>query len=569
MKKLNLLNLNMFTIIILIMNQQGLQQLCMLLNNGSINEEIFHLEYSRIFLQNVEQNIVRLPNGTSIGMPIIEKTIYINNTDTQRQIFPLELTNTDYIGRIISLLSPGLMIFIDFIRQSIPELGRNYVSGKDTYYYLKWLSENKHHWGIGIDHNQLTNILSYLSSNRNSHAHANELVQHYEKGVFYINSKENVEACFDTSLALLGILGQTIRNDSIIFSQRNIASLKEQYLAHQIWKKERMEKLNMTDGIQQIEASMQYIKEDNSSPRDNIYSNTKSPLRIGIENRTLKQKIIQQHTAYICSLAIYGNTLFSTSRNEYIIKAFNLSTNSYYPVLTGHAADINCLYIVGDYLYSGSNDYIIKKWHIPTMKHIANLSGHRGYINALTSSDRYLFSASDDTFIRVWDLNNNGAIGMNINGHRNKVFCLVVSGNYLFSGGGDQKILVTDTNNFFQIAAVYTEYDVYSITAKKNIIFSGHYDGTIRVWRFDEKNKNLLMLEQIFAHTTTVMSLVITNELLFSGSRDDKIGIWNVDNGKPVSNPILVNSKRINVLLANGNRLFSGSYDNTVRIWEP
>lgn len=538
------------------MNQPGLLHLCALLNNGSINEERFHLEYSRLFpQQNLEFTNVRLPNGTNISMPIIEKNVFLNNTETQKYFFPLELTNIDYIGRIINMVSPGLMIFIDFIRESIPELGRNYVSGKDTYYYLKWLSENQRYWCIGMDQNLLTNILSYLSSNRNSHAHLNDVVQHYEKGVFLIDSKENVEACFDTSLTLLGILGQTIRNDSIIFTQRNIASLKEQFMAHQLWKEERMKKLNINE-------------QTNEETQYNVV-NVKSPLRNAIENRSLKQKIIQQHSAYICALGIYGNILFSTSRNEYVIKVFNLSTNKYYPVLTGHTADINFLYITGEYLYSGSNDYIIKKWHIPSMRHVANLVGHTGYINSIVSSEKNLFSASDDTFIRIWDLNTNIQLSVNINSHRHRVLCLTISGNFLFSGGSDKKIIITDINNFLQIANVHTDYDIYTLVAKKNIIYSGHYDGAIRVWKFNDVNKNLVLLEQIFGHTATVMSLVISNELLFSGSRDDKIGIWNVDNGMPISNPILVNSKKINVLLSNGNKLFSGSYDNTVRIWEP
>ncbi|KDP33701.1 hypothetical protein JCGZ_07272 [Jatropha curcas] len=72
--------------------------------------------------------------------------------------------------------------------------------------------------------------------------------------------------------------------------------------------------------------------------------------------------------------------------------------------------------------------------------------------------------------------------------------------------------------------------EVLSITCSKDKIFSGHSDGTIKVWT--GRGSILHLIQELREHTKAVTSLVVlqSGERLYSGSLDRTARIWSIGN---------------------------------------
>ncbi|XP_073000481.1 putative E3 ubiquitin-protein ligase LIN [Typha latifolia] len=71
--------------------------------------------------------------------------------------------------------------------------------------------------------------------------------------------------------------------------------------------------------------------------------------------------------------------------------------------------------------------------------------------------------------------------------------------------------------------------EVLSIIYFKNLIFSGHSDGTIKVW---EGSENLLhLVHEAREHSKAVTNLVMLQGKLYSGSLDKSIRVWSLRDG--------------------------------------
>jgi WD40 repeat protein len=72
-------------------------------------------------------------------------------------------------------------------------------------------------------------------------------------------------------------------------------------------------------------------------------------------------KTVKEHTDYVCSLAHYGNKLYSGGMDR-IIKVYNLDTMECEQTLEGHTQNVSALVASSTTLYSGSWDKTIKIW---------------------------------------------------------------------------------------------------------------------------------------------------------------------------------------------------------------
>ncbi|KAL7093605.1 hypothetical protein ACP275_11G049800 [Erythranthe tilingii] len=70
--------------------------------------------------------------------------------------------------------------------------------------------------------------------------------------------------------------------------------------------------------------------------------------------------------------------------------------------------------------------------------------------------------------------------------------------------------------------------EVLTVTCFKGKIFSGHSDGTIKVWR--SGNSELNLIQEIHEHTKHVTSLAVvhSSEKLYSGSLDKTVRVWTI-----------------------------------------
>jgi WD40 repeat protein len=162
-----------------------------------------------------------------------------------------------------------------------------------------------------------------------------------------------------------------------------------------------------------------------------------------------------------------------------------------------------------------------------TGKTLKILREHKGTIFALAIlPDETLVSGGEDCRIILWNISNGNKI-FQLEGHSDMISCLLV--------------LKNDTNN---------------------LIASGSYDRSVRIWQTDKPNEPLQIL---IGHENEVLSLVnLSDGNLASGSKDKTIRIWNITSGETIK--ILNCNHPISSLASlKENQIISSSY---VTIWD-
>ncbi|KAH7329457.1 WD domain-containing protein [Stachybotrys elegans] len=95
-----------------------------------------------------------------------------------------------------------------------------------------------------------------------------------------------------------------------------------------------------------------------------------------------------------------------------------------------------------------------------------------------------------------------------------------------------------------------------------NILATGSYDTTIRIWNIDTGN----CIRVLRGHTNPVRALQFDGSKLISGSFDKTIKIWNLETGECVST-LQGHTDGVVSVHFDGLTLASGSIDQTVKIW--
>ena len=124
---------------------------------------------------------------------IIQNSIYVrvNNLDGYTLLFPFELSNLDYIRRILEFLRDGLFRFVDIaikhntvMRNEYEKIKREGKDIDDIYYILRCLKDSHESWArdIGYSPQDIFPSLNFLFNLRNSFAHQNKEVNHIQKG---------------------------------------------------------------------------------------------------------------------------------------------------------------------------------------------------------------------------------------------------------------------------------------------------------------------------------------------------------------------------------------------------
>lgn len=119
---------------------------------------------------------------------------------------------------------------------------------------------------------------------------------------------------------------------------------------------------------------------------------------------------------------------------------------------------------------------------------VATFDGHNAAVNAVTLKDNVLVSGSGDRTICIWSLQT-GKILHKVNTHQRGIACLQYNGRFIVSGSTDESVRIYDIDQEMEIACLKGHTDlVRSVRAvsdnSRNVrtIFSGSYDGSIRIW---------------------------------------------------------------------------------------
>jgi WD40 repeat protein len=183
------------------------------------------------------------------------------------------------------------------------------------------------------------------------------------------------------------------------------------------------------------------------------------------------------------ALIAYQNTLivgsdFQGSNGIIHIDAVSKATIK---TFIGHSGGVNCFFVQGPFLFSGSNDRSIIQYNIVDGTIVRRFAGHTGYVLGITVSNdgKYLYSGGDDRTIRQFDTSTGALLRTLENTHTEKVTSLAVTDRYLYSSGLDSLAKEWDLTNFAlqKTFSGHTE-GIWALAVQNNHIYTASDDNT-------------------------------------------------------------------------------------------
>lgn len=276
----------------------------------------------------------------------------------------------------------------------------------------------------------------------------------------------------------------------------------------------------------------------------------------------------------------------------------------------GHGSNVvTCLQHDDEKIITGVDDKLINIYSTQTGKLIKVLKGHDGGVWALKYTGNTLVSGSTDRTVRVWNIET-GQCTHVFRGHTSTVRCLDIlhpvkigkndNGEdimfpevpLLVTGSRDHNLHVwklplvneeetsedhiieqqtydsNEVGNPFLVAVLlgHTQ-SVRSVSGYGNIIVSGSYDTTVRVWDLLD---NGACKHVLTGHSDRIYSTALNFETkrCYSGSMDSSINIWDIEKGK-LLHTLEGHSSLVGLLELSDEYLVSAAADSTLRIWNP
>ena len=216
--------------------EQQLRDFCLQFSTGSMTIETFTQKYDELYHSNDEKH-TKLASEEINNLTIPPLIYKINNDESYKIQFPIEMRNKHYIMDLLDILTESLFPFVDLLRKNyyIEE-----IKGNDIYYILKFLKQNFNIWttllSIFIDKEKINICIDNLLNLRNSINHQNPDVMHNINGFMKTISTKNIEQSFQDSIYLL----QSIKNNcNIDFAIYNLEQLVNLFNVHYTLKKKR------------------------------------------------------------------------------------------------------------------------------------------------------------------------------------------------------------------------------------------------------------------------------------------------------------------------------------------
>ncbi|ODV82219.1 F box protein, for ubiquitin dependent degradation [Suhomyces tanzawaensis NRRL Y-17324] len=290
-----------------------------------------------------------------------------------------------------------------------------------------------------------------------------------------------------------------------------------------------------------------------------------------IYNRWMKPSYIPKRISVKCpsskvvTCLQHDDEKIITGIDDKPINIYSSKTGKLLKVLEGHEGGVWALKYTGNTLVTGSTDRTIRLWNIATGKCTHIFRGHTSTIRCLDiihptviGKDEngvditfpefpLLITGSRDHNIHVWKLPLSD--GEEANDDDAPFDCNEVDNPYLIA-----------------ILSGHTQA-VRTITGYGNIIISGSYDSTVRVWDLLNNGTCKHVLSE---HSDKVYSIAMDFEskLCYSASMDHTINVWNFEHGKLV-NTLEGHTSLVGLVELVDGVLVSGAADTSLRIWDP
>ena len=265
---------------------------------------------------------------------------------------------------------------------------------------------------------------------------------------------------------------------------------------------------------------------------------------------------------------------------------------------------ITCLQFDAEKIAAGSNVNHILLYETSTGKLLRTLRGHTGGVWAMKFYGNVLASGSTDRTVRIWNIRT-GKCTHVFKGHTSTVRCLEIiepqqtgtddmgrpivfpASPLLITGSRDATLYVwrlpmgddspendgdapleldASTNPYLVTILKGHTASVRAVTGHANILVSGSYDSTARVW--DLRTGECLHVLQ--GQHDRIYSCVLDGprNRCYTGSANNTVRVWDLRTGETVH---ILEGHQILVGLITSSRkcLVSAAADSTVRIWDP
>ena len=252
-----------------------------------------------------------------------------------------------------------------------------------------------------------------------------------------------------------------------------------------------------------------------------------------------------------------------TGVDDKYILIYSTHTGELMKVLEGHEGGVWAMKYYGNTLVTGSTDRSVRIWNMATGKCTHVFRGHTSTIRCLdiiTPSVIGKDSHGQDIVFPEHPLLVTGSRDHNIHVWRLPILPEDAVDEVTFDSG--------DSENPYLIAVLtgHTQ-SVRSLSGYGNIIISGSYDSTVRVWDLLDNGRCKHILQ---GHQDRVYSTAIDydRKVCFSGSMDSTINIWNFETGELLK-VLEGHSSLVGLLALVDGVLVSAAADASLRIWDP
>ncbi|XP_070570769.1 NACHT domain- and WD repeat-containing protein 1-like isoform X2 [Ptychodera flava] len=227
-------------------------------------------------------------------------------------------------------------------------------------------------------------------------------------------------------------------------------------------------------------------------------------------------------------------------------------------------------------LYTVTDKNQLKIWEILHNKcKVSVPTSHQGNVTQLCVSNdgRFAVTAGQDHVVKVWDTTT-GEIRGNFEGHSKPISCLTIApdNSTIISGSEDSSVKIwkvdaTDKNLVASIQAHSKQVSVVKLIRGGTLLLSGSKDQTLKLWDVQTQ----VCLQVYRGHQDVIWCLAVTKDekMMVSGSKDDLLKLWDIDTGECLIT-YEGHSSWISCVCvtSDGQHVISGSNDKTVKIWK-